>query len=74
MRVYSDVTEPQTLLDANATEQCRGAKPEEFPAAIGKVLGLKLSQAENGMAVVEFVADERHANPMAPWRRVVRHS
>jgi uncharacterized protein (TIGR00369 family) len=37
---------------------------EQFPAPIGKFLGLKLLQAENGMAVVEFVADERHANPM----------
>ena len=37
---------------------------EQFPAPIGKLLGLKLLQAENGMAVVEFVADERHANPM----------
>jgi len=36
---------------------------EQFPAPIGKLLGLKLLQAENGMAVIEFVADERHANP-----------
>ena len=36
---------------------------EQFPAAIGKLLGFKLVQAENGMAVIEFVADERHANP-----------
>jgi uncharacterized protein (TIGR00369 family) len=37
---------------------------EQFPAPIGKLLGLKLLQAENGTAVIEFVADERHANPM----------
>jgi uncharacterized protein (TIGR00369 family) len=37
---------------------------EQFPAPIGKLLGLKLLQAENGTAVVEFVADERHTNPM----------
>jgi len=37
--------------------------PEEFPAPIGKLLGLKLLQAQTGMAVVEFIADERHANP-----------
>ena len=36
---------------------------EQFPAAIGRLLGLKLVQAENGMAVIEFAADERHANP-----------
>jgi hypothetical protein len=48
----------------SATEQCLGPKPEEFPAPIGKLLGLKLLQAESGMAVVEFVADERHANPI----------
>jgi uncharacterized protein (TIGR00369 family) len=49
LRGKSDATQP-------------GAQPE-FPAPIGKFLGLKLLQAENGMAVVEFVADERHANP-----------
>ncbi len=53
-----------TQPDVNAAEQFQGAAPEEFPAPIGKLLGLKLLQAENGMAVVEFVADERHANPM----------
>jgi uncharacterized protein (TIGR00369 family) len=64
LRVNSDLTEPETQLDVSATEQCPGPKPEEFPAPIGKLLGLKLLQAESGMAVVEFVADERHANPM----------
>ena len=53
-----------TQPDVNAGEQFQGAAPEEFPAPIGKLLGLKLLQAENGMAVVEFVADERYANPM----------
>jgi len=47
----------------NVIKQCPGVAPEEFPAPIGKLLGLKLLQAENGMAVVEFIADERHANP-----------
>jgi len=51
-------------LDVNAAEPFQGAAPEEFPAPIGKLLGFKLLQAENGMAVVEFAADERHANPM----------
>ena len=48
----------------NVIKQCSDVAPEEFPAPIDKLLGLKLLQAENGMAVVEFVADERHANPM----------
>ena len=53
-----------TQPDVNAAEQFQGAAAEEFPAPIGKLLGLKLLQAENGMAVVEFDADERYANPM----------
>ncbi len=56
--------ETNTQLDVNAAEQYQAAAPDEFPAPIGKLLGLKLLQAENGMAVVEFEADERHANPM----------
>jgi acyl-coenzyme A thioesterase PaaI-like protein len=65
LRANSDVMEPEkTQLDVNATEQCPGVDPEEFPAPIGKLFGLKLLQAENGMAVFELVADERHANPM----------
>jgi uncharacterized protein (TIGR00369 family) len=63
LRVQSEVTEPSSQ-PANATEQRPGAGPEEFPAPIGRLLGLKLLQAEKGMAVVEFVADERHTNPM----------
>src|SRR5580698_8187644 len=47
----------------NVIKQCPDGAPEEFPAPIGKLLGLELLQAENGMAVVEFIADERHANP-----------
>jgi uncharacterized protein (TIGR00369 family) len=56
--------EPKNQLDLNATAHGPGLETEEFPAPIGKLLGLKLLQAENGMAVIEFVADERHANPM----------
>ncbi len=37
---------------------------QEFPAPIGKLLGLTLIQPEIGRAVVEFDADERYANPM----------
>src|SRR6266404_7364182 len=56
--------ETNTQLDVSAAEQFQAAAPDEFPAPIGKLLGLKLLQAENGMAVVEFEADERYANPM----------
>jgi hypothetical protein len=64
LRAGSEGMEPETERDVEATEQRPGIGPEEFPAPIGKLLGLKLLQAENGMAMVEFVADERHANPM----------
>jgi uncharacterized protein (TIGR00369 family) len=64
LRVNSNIMKPETQLDVNPTGPCPEAGPEEFPAPIGKLLGLKLLQAENGTAVVEFVADERHANPM----------
>jgi uncharacterized protein (TIGR00369 family) len=37
---------------------------EEFPAAIGKLLGLTLMRTAPGRATIEFEADERHANPM----------
>jgi len=57
-------SEQKTQFDVNATEQRTAMEPEQFPAPIGKLLGLKLLQAENGTAVVEFVADERHTNPM----------
>ena len=59
----SDLSVSNSRLDGNATEPLSGVASEEFPAPIGKLLGLKLLHAENGMAVVEFVADERHANP-----------
>jgi uncharacterized protein (TIGR00369 family) len=59
----SDVSESKTRLDMNANEPRSSVAMEEFPAPIGKLFGLKLLQAGNGMAVVEFVADERHANP-----------
>jgi uncharacterized protein (TIGR00369 family) len=64
LRVNSDLVEPESQRDLEAREPQPGTGPEEFPAPIGKFLGLKLLQAKNGMAVVEFVADERHANPM----------
>ena len=42
-RVNSDATESETQLDAdNAIEQCPDVTPEEFPAPIGKLLGLMI--------------------------------
>jgi uncharacterized protein (TIGR00369 family) len=37
---------------------------EEFPAPIGKLLGLTLIQSGSGRATIEFDASERYANPM----------
>src|SRR6202166_1491754 len=45
-------------------EQSQGFSQQEFPAPIGKLLGLKLSNAADGHATVEFEATERYANPM----------
>ena len=36
----------------------------EFPAPIGKLLGMRFSQSAAGRAIVEFDATERYANPM----------
>jgi uncharacterized protein (TIGR00369 family) len=54
---------PAIPLEVNASKPRLSIEPEEFPAPIGKLLGLKLLQSENGRAVIEFLADERHANP-----------
>jgi uncharacterized protein (TIGR00369 family) len=62
-RDNSDLGVANSRLDENATAPLSSVASKEFPAPIGKLLGLKLLHAENGMAVVEFVADERHANP-----------
>jgi uncharacterized protein (TIGR00369 family) len=37
---------------------------EEFPAPIGRLLGLRLLRVGTGQTVVEFDASERFANPM----------
>ena len=37
---------------------------QEFPAPIGRLLGLKLTDVSIGRATIEFEATERHANPM----------
>jgi uncharacterized protein (TIGR00369 family) len=62
LRGNSDARESGTQLDVTDAPRGAGAQPE-FPAPIGNLLGLKLLEAENGTAVVEFVADERYANP-----------
>jgi uncharacterized protein (TIGR00369 family) len=64
LRLNSDIREPKTQLNMNGTGQHLDIEGEQFPAPVGNLLGLKLLEAEKGMAVVEFVADERHANPM----------
>ena len=53
LRTHPDAAEPDS-----------GYNSEEVPAPIGKLLGLKLIQPERGVAVVEFEADERYANPI----------
>jgi uncharacterized protein (TIGR00369 family) len=41
-----------------------GFGQEEFPAPIGRLLGLKLSKSADAQAVIEFEATERYGNPM----------
>lgn len=56
LRGNSDGAQAETKLEVTDAHQ--------FPAPIGRLLGLRLIRVENGTAVVEFAADERHANPM----------
>lgn len=49
---------------ANITQQNSQLSSEEFPAPIGKLLGLTLIRNGPGRAIVEFKADARYANPM----------
>jgi hypothetical protein len=53
----SDAGGPATPLDVNATEPRLSIEPGDFPAPIGKLLGLKVLQSENGMAVIEFLGN-----------------
>jgi len=65
LRVNSDAREPETQLEVvNAIERYPGVAPEEFPAPIGKLLGLSITRSGTGRATVEFEASERYANPM----------
>jgi uncharacterized protein (TIGR00369 family) len=45
-------------------EQCVDVVREEFPAPIGKLLGLTIIRGGIGRATVEFEATGRYANPM----------
>jgi hypothetical protein len=46
LRVNSDATEPETQRDAvNAIEECPEVAPEQFPAPIGKLLGLVITRS-----------------------------
>jgi uncharacterized protein (TIGR00369 family) len=49
---------------AKVFEQCVDVAPEEFPAPIGKLLGLTIISSGIGRATVEFEATGRFANPM----------
>jgi uncharacterized protein (TIGR00369 family) len=64
LRGNSDAAESETPLDVvNDVEQCPNV-PEEFPAPIGKLLGLTITSSGAGRATVEFEASGRYANPM----------
>jgi uncharacterized protein (TIGR00369 family) len=64
-RVDPDATEPETQIDAvKVIEQLPDVAPEEFPAPIGKLLGLTIISRGAGRATVEFEASGRYANPM----------
>lgn len=65
LRGKSDPAESETQLDAtNAIEKGADVAPEEFPAPIGKLLGLMITSSAAGRATVDFEASARYANPM----------
>jgi uncharacterized protein (TIGR00369 family) len=65
LRGNSDSAESETQLGAaNAIEQRPDVAPEEFPAPIGKLLGLTITSSGAGRATVDFEASARYANPM----------
>src|ERR1700719_382916 len=65
LRSNSDTAEPETHLDAvNLIGQGPDVAPEEFPAPIGKLLGLTITSSGAGRATVDFEASARYANPM----------
>jgi uncharacterized protein (TIGR00369 family) len=65
LRVNSDAADSETQLDAvKVIEQLPAVAPGEFPAPIGKLLGLTVISSGAGRATVEFEASGRYANPM----------
>jgi hypothetical protein len=63
--VNSEATEPEAEFEAmNVIEQRLDVAAEEFPAPIGKLLGLMITSSGTGQATVEFEASGRYANPM----------
>jgi len=64
LRGGSDAAQSKTPLDAvNVIGQGPDVAPEEFPAPIGKLLGLRITSSGAGRATVEFEASGRYANP-----------
>jgi uncharacterized protein (TIGR00369 family) len=65
LRVNSDAAKSETQRDAvKVIEPLSDVAPEEFPAPIGKLLGLTITSSGAGRATVEFEASARYANPM----------
>ena len=65
LRGNSDATGSETRIEAvNLIEARADVAPEEFPAPIGKLLGLMITSSGKGRATVEFEASDRYANPM----------
>ena len=65
LRGTSNPAQSQTQLDSvNVIGQHPDLALEEFPAPIGKLLGLRITSSGAGRATVEFEASGRYANPM----------
>jgi len=64
LRGNSDDAESASQLDAVNLEHRADVAAEEFPAPIGRLLGLRITNSGSGRATVEFEADARHANTM----------
>ena len=64
LRGNSDMAQSETHLDpVEVVERRPDLAPGEFPAPIGKLLGLKIISSGAGRASVEFEVTERYANP-----------
>jgi uncharacterized protein (TIGR00369 family) len=60
----SNIAATRNDYSMKSLETKRDMAPGEFPAPIGRLLGLKLIKVSVGRATIGFEADERHANPM----------